>query len=98
MELLFTDEAALLAASEENLQKIVDMFVRVTYGQEVSIKKAEVMLVRGLQHSAIIAPTIIIKAKKLSIVTEFKYVGGTEKNIVTMDREINIIVQNSRVT
>ena len=49
MEFLFADDAVLMADSLEELQQIVNAFVLVTdaYGQEVSIKKTEVMIVKG---------------------------------------------------
>ncbi len=47
VELLFADDAVLMSDTVENLQNIVDAFVEVTeaFGQEVSIKKTEVMVI-----------------------------------------------------
>jgi hypothetical protein len=91
MELLFADDAVLMADSLEELQQIVDAFVLVTdaYGQEVSIKKTEVMIVNGTSEGV----EVCIKGKKLNVVNEFKYVGSTESSDATMDREIDIRIQ-----
>jgi hypothetical protein len=74
MELLFADGAVLMSDTVENLQNIVDAFVEVTeaFGQEVAIKKTEVMAINVQVHAN---PFIIfIKGKKLNVVHEFKYV------------------------
>lgn len=79
-ELLFADDAELLAHSAEDLQRMIDVFVEVTdaFGQEVSIKKTEVMVVQG-EPGVLAAPDIKIKGVSLKVVETFKYVGGTEK-------------------
>ncbi len=77
----------------ENLQNFVDAFVEVTeaFGQEVSIKKTEVMAI-NVQVPA--NPfSIFIRGKKLNVVHEFKYVGSTETETAKLDREVGIRIQ-----
>ncbi len=85
-ELLFADDAVLMSDMVENLQKIVDAFVEVTeaFGQEVSIKKKEVMVINVQVHANPFS--IFIKGKKLNVVHEFKYVGSTETETAKLDR------------
>ncbi len=69
MELLiFADDAVLMSDTVENLQNIVDAFVEVTeaFGQEVSIKKTEVMAINVQVHANPLS--IFIKGKKLNVV------------------------------
>ncbi len=75
MELLFADDAVLIMSDTvENLQNIVDVFVEVTeaFGQEVSIKKTEVMAINVQVHANPFS--IFIKGKKLNVVHEFMLV------------------------
>ena len=103
-EVLFADDAELLACSGKDLQVMLDVFVEVSdaYGQEVSIKKTEVMrlvrdqvskgktkqVVNGEERS-----TIRVKGAPLNEVSVFKYVGSTENNNGRMDAEVNIRIQ-----
>ncbi len=95
MELLFADDAVLMSDTVENLKNIVDAFVEVTeaFGQEVSIKKTEVMAINVRVHANPIS--IFIKGKKLNAVHEFKYVGSTETETAKLDREVDIRIQRS---
>jgi hypothetical protein len=85
VELLFADDAVLMGASEKELQRILDIFVEVleAYGQEISIKKTEVMRVGEGPP-----PRITVNGHLLAVVTQFKYVGGMEDNSASMDLEI----------
>ncbi len=96
MDLLFADDATLSTDCPVKLQKIVDVFVEVTdaYGKEVSVKKTEVMWVGKLDPGA--QPPrvdIRIKGQKLKPVTEFRYVGNTEIEKASMDKEVQIRLQ-----
>ena len=93
-EMLFADDAEIVALSLIDMQRMVDVFVEVTdaYGQEVSIKKTEVMVVAA-RGGGMINPVITIKGKQLNVVSSFKYVGSTENVVATMDTEINIRMQ-----
>jgi hypothetical protein len=93
MELLFADDAVLMSEMVENLQNIVDAFVEVTnaFGQEVSIKKTEVMDTNAQVHANPFS--IFIKGKKLNVVHEFKDVGSTETETAKLDREVDIRIQ-----
>jgi len=96
MELLFADDAALMTDCPEKLQQIVDVFVTVTdaYGQEVSVKKTEVMWVgRRAAGTPVPQVNIFIKDQKLKQVSEFRYVGSTESENANMDKEVQIRLQ-----
>jgi hypothetical protein len=93
MELLFADDSVLMSDTVENLQNIVDAFIEVTeaFGQEVSIKKTEVMAINVQVHAN--SFSIFIKGKKLNVFHEFKYVGSAETETVKLDREVGIRIQ-----
>ncbi len=97
IDLQFADDAALTTDCPVMLQKIVDVFVEVTdaFGQEVSVKKTEVMWVGKLGPGA--QPPrvdIRIKGQQLKQVTEFRYyVGSTETEKASMDKEVQIRLQ-----
>ncbi len=92
MDLLFVDDAPLTTDCPVKLQKIVDVFVEVTdaYGQEVSVKKTEVMWVGKLEPGA--QPprvNIRIQGQQLKQVTEFRYfMGSTETEKASIDKEV----------
>jgi len=95
--ILFADDAELLADSPENLQRLVDIFVEVStaYGQEVSLKKSEVLLVN---QAAVVAKSsvegapqelssvdITVYGSKLQSKDSFSYLGAPEDVQATMD-------------
>jgi hypothetical protein len=73
-ELLFADDAELVAESVEELQKIIDIFDEVckVFGQEISIKKTEVMMIPG-RGQPVQDFDIFIDNQKLKVIKEFKY-------------------------
>jgi endonuclease/exonuclease/phosphatase family metal-dependent hydrolase len=87
-ELLFADDAELVAESEIDLQRMVDVFAEVcdAFGQEISIKKTEVLVVS--RSNNVVVPNITIKGEVLKVVSNFKYVGGIENSIGTMTDEM----------
>ena len=97
-DLLFADDAAFMASTELGLQKKMDIVVEVVsaYGQLVSVKKTEVMLVqprvkRGM--SPISDPVICIDGNKLNVVPKFKYVGSYLNSRGDVSNEISIRCQ-----
>ena len=87
------------AASAMQLQRMMDIFVEVTeaYGQEVSIKKTEVMVVQP-RVSQVMPPLVItIHGKVLQQVKHFKYVGSTENDSANMTDEIDIRIRSMLV-
>ena len=94
VELMFADDCAVLAESEKDMQSIMNVFdeVCVAFGQAISVKKTEIMVIapRGV---AVPAPRVTIGGVVLKVVRTFKYLGSTENDVGTMDDEIQIRVQ-----
>jgi hypothetical protein len=94
--ILFADDAELLADSPENLQRLVDIFVEVStaYGQEVSLKKSEVVFVN--QAAVVVESSveeaskeqsstdITVYGSKLQLKDSFSYLGAPEDSQATM--------------
>jgi hypothetical protein len=76
------------------MQSIMNVFdeVCVAFGQAISVKKTEIMVIapRGV---AVPAPRVTIGGVVLKVVRTFKYLGSTENDVGTMDDEIQIRVQ-----
>lgn len=103
-EILFADDAELVASSIESLQFMVSIFAGVAkaYGQQVSVSKTKVMVVYckeyleslddriGLHNGAFLYPNVYIDGHSLEVVQNFKYVGSTESDTANMDIEISI--------
>lgn len=91
-ELLFADDSAFLAASEEGLQVMLSLADEIlrAYGQEISIKKTEVMRVkpRGPLEDVTMG-SIILRDQHLGATTSFKYVGSLINDSASMSTEID---------
>jgi hypothetical protein len=95
--ILFADDAELVADSVENLQALVDIFVEVAtaYGQEVSLKKSEVLLVNqaiGFNESSgegasqgHTKAVITVNGTELLVKDSFSYLGAPEDSNASMD-------------
>ena len=85
--LLFADDCALAAGSQEELQRLCDCFSTASrrFGLTISIKKTEV-LYQPARGNAYVAPIISIEGKPLNAVEHFKYLGGTISNDAMMQR------------
>ena len=93
-DLLFADDAEFIANSQEELQCMVDVFVEVSevFGQELAIKKTEVMVVSredGVNQNV----NIMVRGIPLKVVKTFKYLGSTENSVANMSNEVEIRVQ-----
>ena len=84
-DLLFADDAKIVATSAEDLQEMLDIFVEITeaFGQEVSIKKTKVMVqpkrvLAGEEVEVEIPITFTIRGEEVENVVVFTYVGGQE--------------------
>ena len=94
-DLLFADDAKIVATSAEDLQEMLNIFVEVTeaFGQEVSIKKTKVMVqpkrvLVGEEVVVDIPINFIIKGQVLENVVVFTYVGGRENENGNMVDEV----------
>jgi hypothetical protein len=78
-DLLFADDAEIVATSPEELQVMLDEFVNITkaLGQEVSVKKTKVMVVqkRGEKKSDWPVNHFFVDGMVLENVDVFTYVG-----------------------
>ena len=84
-DMLFADDAALVAHSVEQLQRLMDGFSRAnsSFGLTISLKKTNAMF-----RSAEPAPRISISDYELQVVQEFTYLGSTMTDNLSMDPEI----------
>ena len=95
-ELLFADDAELVSESEHQLQFMLDILSEVTdaYGQEISIKKTEVMVVGNKRSESIESTTnITIKNITLNKVSNFKYLGNMQNSRANISCEISARIQ-----
>ena len=90
-ELLFADDAALIAHSEAALQRLTSCFAKSAhlFGLEVSLKKTEV-LYQPAPRDDYRHPSITINNKALEPVQHFKYLGS----IISFDAQIDSDVEN----
>ncbi|XP_069745531.1 uncharacterized protein [Narcine bancroftii] len=89
-ELLFADDAALVAHSEPALQRLMSCFAETAkmFGLEVSLKKTEV-LHQPAPHHDYQPPHISIEHTKLKTVNQFTYLGCTISSDARIDNEID---------
>jgi hypothetical protein len=92
-ELLFADDAEIVATFPKDLQSMVDAFVKVTkaFGQEVSVKKSKVMVILKKNEVYDAENPLVIKVndEKLEVVDSFAYVGNFQNSWGTMDHHMN---------
>ena len=88
-DLLFADDCALAADSEEGLQRLCDSFANASrrFGLTISIKKTEV-LYQPARGNAYVPPNISIGGIQLKAVELFKYLGSIVSNDASADAEI----------
>jgi exonuclease III len=88
-ELLFADDCALAACSEETLQQLCDCFATAArrFGLTISINKTEAMY-QPAPGNLYVAPVITIDGNPLKAVEHFKYLGSIVSNDASMDAEI----------
>ncbi len=83
-EMLFADDAALTAHTEEALQRLISSFARASeFGLTISLKKTNVM---GQDVSS--TPCISIGDHTLEVVEDFTYLGSISSNL-SLDNELN---------
>ena len=89
-DLLFADDCALAACSQEALQRLCDCFATAArrFGLTISIKKTESLYQPALGN-IYVPPAITIEGKQLNAVEKFKYLGGIISNDASLDAEID---------
>ena len=85
-DLLYTDDCALTACSQEDLQELTDHFSSAAnkFGLTISLKKTEVMH-QPAKKGRYLNPRILINGKNVKCVNEFTYLGS----IVSRDNSLN---------
>ena len=88
-DLLFADDCALAACSQEALQRLCDCFASAArrFGLTISIKKTEA-LYQPAPGNMYEPPVITIAGKPLNAVDNFKYLGSIVSNDASLDAEI----------
>ena len=84
-DMLFADDAALVAHSQEQLQRLIDQFSRACtdFSLTISLKKTNVMG-QGVENP----PSISISDYELEAVHQFTYLGSTITDNLCLDPEI----------
>lgn len=90
-DLLFADDCALNAGSEQEMQASMDKFAAAcdNFGLLINTKKTEVMY-QPAPKAQYQEPTITVKGQKLQAVDQFTYLGSTLSRAVTIDIEVNL--------
>ena len=90
-EMLFADDSALVAHSEEDIQHLVDRFAGAAtqFSLKINIKKTECLYQPPKFHSAAIQPAVIsINSEPLTSCKHFTYLGSTASENARIDQEI----------
>ena len=89
-DLLFADDAALVAHTERALQRLTSCFAEAAqlFGLEISLKKTEVLHQTAPQEEYH-PPHISIDETELNTVHKFTYLGCTISSDAKIDKEIN---------
>ena len=85
-DMLFVDDAAVVAHTQEELQSLMDCFSQACkdFGLTISLKKTNV-----LGHDTETPPVITIDDYELDAVCQFAYLGSTITDNLSLDAEIN---------
>ena len=94
-ELLYADDAAFVASSEQELQEMVDRFATACkeFGLTISLKKTMVMA-----QGAPAPPNITISGTPLAVVDQFSYLGSTMTDTNSLDMELNTRIGRAATT
>ena len=94
-ELLFADDAALIAHSEIGLQKLVTSFSNACkeFGLQISLKKTNIMA-----QNASSPPAIAIDEENLDVVDCFTYLGSKVTSSLSIEDEINSRIGKAAAT
>ena len=89
-DLLYADDCAIVAHSEEDLQQLTTSLSEATkrFGLTISIKKTEVLF-QPAKTSSSSLPNIQIDGKVLNNVDSFTYLGSTLSSTTSLDKEIS---------
>ena len=90
LDLLFADDCALLAHTEEALQRVVNRFAKAAkaFGLTISLKKTEVRFQKP-PREAYTPPFITIDGYQLNAVEHFTYLGSVIANDATTTKDVD---------
>ena len=90
LDLLFADDCALLAHTEEGLQIAVDKFAKAAtaFGLTISLKKTEVLHQKP-PRTAYVPPRVNIDGHPLNTVEQFTYLGCVISNDATVAKDVD---------
>ena len=93
--MLFADDAAVVAHTQEELQSLMDCFSQACkdFGLTISLKKINVL---GQDTEA--PPVITIDDYELDAVCQFTYIGSTITDNLSLDTEINKMIGKAAST
>ena len=96
-ELLFADDTALVAHSEEDILRLVDTFSQASgrMGLQINTSKTEIIYQPSPDNTAPREPVIQINGETLKVVPSFKYLGSTLTLDNRVDKEISCRIQNA---
>ena len=85
-DMLFADDAAIVAHSQEELQQLMDRFSAAcsAFGLTISIKKTEVMG-QGVKDT----PRITVNNEDLVVSSSFTYLGSTITDDLSLNKELD---------
>ena len=83
--ILFANDAAFVAHTEQELQRLLDKFSKVCddFGLTISLKNTKIM-----RQGSEVMPTMTIKDYTLDVVSQFTYLGSTISDNATLDTEL----------
>ena len=89
-ELLYADDADLVAHSAEDMQEIMDRFANACtkFGLTISLEKTKVMFTPAPGHPYA-EPDILVYGSRLAVVKSFVYLGSSISYDGSLDTEIN---------
>ena len=90
-DLLFADDCALVALTEQGVQQLTNCFSNAAkrFGLTISLKKTEVMRQHKPKAVDKTSPKVNIDGTELKSVTKFTYLGSTISANASIDDEIN---------
>ncbi|KAM9364755.1 uncharacterized protein KZ484_010926 [Pholidichthys leucotaenia] len=93
--MLFADDAALIAHTENALQRLITSFVEACseFGLTISLKKTNIM---GQDVSII--PAVTVGDHTLEVVENFTYLGSTISSNLSLDAELNTRIGKAATT
>ena len=96
-ELLYADDCALIAHSQQELQDMLSRFSSAVskFGLTISLKKTEVVFQRSSKSRNTPDPEIKIGDTTLAIKEDFVYLGNSLANDTTLDTEITRRIQKA---